>query len=189
MKKELREKIMNARLEQDEGEFLLKSKAIIDQIKGMEAFRQANTIMMYLDFRKEVKTEELVRCCLQEGKEVAVPVTVVRERQLIPSVIKHYPDDITSGTWGIPEPKADCLRPVEPELIDLVIVPGVAYDVACNRLGYGGGFYDRFLRRTRQDAIFIAPAFELQILENVYPEAHDYPVHYIITEKRIISRK
>jgi 5-formyltetrahydrofolate cyclo-ligase len=63
----------------------------------------------------------------------------------------------------------------------------VAFDVQGNRLGYGGGFYDRFLRTVKPGTTLVALAFELQIKEEVYPEAHDYPMHWIITEKRLIK--
>jgi 5-formyltetrahydrofolate cyclo-ligase len=63
----------------------------------------------------------------------------------------------------------------------------VAFDTAGNRLGYGGGFYDRFLPRTRRDTVFLSPAFELQVRPNVYPGKHDIPIHLLVTEDRVLD--
>lgn len=74
-----------------------------------------------------------------------------------------------------------------PPEIDLVVVSGVAFDQKGNRLGYGGGFYDRFLRRLKPGTTMVGLAFELQIKEEVYPEDHDYPIDWVITENRIVK--
>lgn len=187
MKKQLRKEIIAARMAQADEAVTEKSTRITEKVIGLPEFRNAGLIMMYLDFRNEVATGGLIRYCLENGKRVVVPVTDTKNIRLIPSEVLNFPDDLTAGTWGILEPKAGCLRPVDPSEIDLVIVPGVSFDKRGNRLGYGGGFYDRFLRLTGEDTVFVALAFELQVREDVYPEEHDYPVHYVITENRVIK--
>ena len=142
--------------------------------------------MTYVAFNNEVETKGLIKYSLAQGKRVFVPVTRNKERLLIPSQVFKFPDDLQPGTWGILEPKSDCFRPQEPSEIDLVVVPGVAFDEECNRLGYGGGFYDRFLNQLSNECTFIAVAFELQIRDNVYHQAHDQPVHVVITEDQVI---
>lgn len=187
MKKALRKEIIAARMNQPDEVVAEKSARIAEKVKSLPEFAKAGLVMFYLDFRKEVATGELIRYCLDNGKRVVIPITDSKNIRLIPSELKDYPGDLTSGTWGILEPKPDRVRPVEPSELDFVIVPGVSFDDKGNRLGYGGGFYDRFLRQTRPDTVFAALAFELQIRDNVYPEAHDYPVHYVITEDRTIK--
>lgn len=189
MKKQLRKDIIAARMAQSPEEIAEKSARIAEKVKSLPEFQKAGLIMFYLDFRNEVATGELISYCLANGKRVVIPITDTKNIRLIPSELKDYPGDLTSGTWGILEPKPECVRPVEPTEIDLVIVPGVSFDVKGNRLGYGGGFYDRFLRQTREDTVFAALAFELQIRDDVYPEEHDYPVHYVITEERLAKCK
>ncbi len=189
MKKQLRKEIIAARMSQPDDVVAEKSARIARKVKDLPEFQKAGLIMFYLDFRKEVATGELIKYCLESGKRVVIPITDAKNIRLIPSEIQDFPGDLTSGTWGILEPKPECVRPVAPVEIDFVIVPGVSFDVHGNRLGYGGGFYDRFLRQTRPDTVFAALAFELQVRDNVWPEAHDYPVHYVITEDRLIKCK
>ncbi|WP_334302803.1 5-formyltetrahydrofolate cyclo-ligase [Romboutsia hominis] len=85
------------------------------------------------------------------------------------------------------EPKPECSPEVEVKDIDVVIVPAVAYDKDCYRLGYGGGFYDRFIERLREDAITVGIAFDLQIFDSVPKEDHDAQLDYIITESQILT--
>ncbi len=164
-----------------------KSMIIIDKIMSSDPYRKAKSLMVYADFRNEVRTGGLIIRALEAGKKVSVPITDVREKKLTPSRLLAYPDDLAPGAWGIPEPRPGCVRPVDPGELDLVVVPGVAFDARGNRLGYGGGFYDRFLPRTRPGAVYIAPAFEVQLVEDVFPGPHDVPVHIVVTEKRIIT--
>lgn len=186
-KKELRKNILAARMAQSDKEVTAKSRQVLQKLKSLPEFEQAGVIMFYLDFRKEVQTGELISECLANGKRVVIPITDRANTALIPSELKEFPGDLTSGTWGILEPKADRVRPVEPGEINFVVVPGVSFDPKGNRLGYGGGFYDRFLLRTKPGATFAALAFEMQIKDDVHPEEHDHPVHYVITEERLMD--
>ena len=187
LKKQLRKEIMTTRMGQQDDMVRFKSEQIALKVRSLPEFMKAKTIMFYIDFRKEVITGDLISYSLANGKRALVPITDTKNIRLIPSELKDYPDDLTPGTWGIMEPKPDCVRPVDPAEIDLVIVPGVSFDVEGNRLGYGGGFYDRFLGQTRPDTVYVALAFELQMQDDVYPEAHDCPVHFVVTEERIIK--
>ncbi len=186
-KKELRKSMLANRMGQSDAEVAEKSRNIAERLRALPEFEQAGVVMFYLDFRKEVQTGALIADCLAKGKRVVIPITDQANTALIPSELKDFPGDLTSGTWGILEPKPDRVRPVDPQEIDLVVVPGVSFDPNGNRLGYGGGFYDRFLLRTKPDATFVALAFELQIMDDVYPEEHDHPVHYVITEDRVLG--
>jgi 5-formyltetrahydrofolate cyclo-ligase len=187
MKGELRKKILNFRRNMSEIEAMNKSTKIAETLFDIPEFKCSRVIMLYIDFRNEVKTGEIIKLLLSQGKRVVIPITDIKNTKLIPSEIKEYPNDLVPGTWGIMEPKEDCIRPIKIEEIDFVVVPGVAFDTLGNRLGYGGGFYDRFLPQTKNGAVFAALAFELQIRDEVYPEVHDQRVHYVITEDRLIK--
>ncbi|MFZ3170397.1 MAG: 5-formyltetrahydrofolate cyclo-ligase [Carboxydocellales bacterium] len=187
MKQQLRKDVLRERMALSPAEVSSRSSKICAQLMQMPQFNQARTVMFFIDFRNEVTTGEAIKAIIALGKRVVVPITDIPNRKLTPSQIVHFPEDLQSGAYGILEPKPECVRPVPPQEIDFVAVPGVAFDVQGNRLGYGGGFYDRFLRRVKPGATLVALAFELQIKEEVYPEAHDYPLHWIITEKRLIK--
>lgn len=183
---EIRKEILSARRELSPEFVELKSSIIIDKIMSSNAYKKSKSIMVYVDFNNEIQTGKLITGALAENKQVSVPITNVKERKLTPSRLTAYPNDLAPGVWGIPEPKPELICPVDPGDIDLVVVPGVSFDVRGNRLGYGAGFYDRFLPRTKSRTIFIAPCFEMQVLEDVFPDTHDVPVHFIYTEDRII---
>lgn len=189
LKSELRKDVLKARGALTSAEVAEKSARAVERLLAMDEYRQASTIMAYLDFRNEVQTGGLVAKAMAAGKRMAVPVTDIANRRLTPSLLMNFPGDLQPGAWGILEPKPESMRPLEPGELDLVIVPGVAFDTDGNRLGYGGGFYDRFLPRTRPDTVYVALAFELQIRPDVVPGPYDIPVHYLLTEDRLIRTK
>lgn len=188
-KGELRKYVLKLRSAMSPGEVAEKSEAIMGRLTALEEFLRAGSVMAYVDFRNEVQTGHLIKHCLAGGKRISVPITDIPNKALTPSEILAYPDDLTPGAWGILEPGPGCVRPLVSEELDIVIVPGVAFDLNGDRLGYGGGFYDRFLPRTKPGTVFLAPAFELQIRDNVYPGPYDCPVHIIVTEERVIRCK
>jgi len=186
-KSALRKAVLQERMALSSAEVTENSKLIINKVMAMKEYYRAKTVMMYLDFRNEVRTGTLVSRSMDDGKRVVVPATEKKDSVLIPSLIVDYPGDLQPGNWGILEPKPHCLRPVEPGDIDLVFVPGVAFDLRGNRLGYGGGYYDRFLAKLSSRSVFIALAFEMQVRRYVYPAVHDIAMHYLVTEKRLIK--
>jgi len=184
---EVRKGVLRARMSLAPAFVEEKSRIIIDKIISLDPYVRARSLMVYVDFRNEVQTAGLVLHALAAGKRVSVPITDVVGKKLTPSSLLSYPGDLAPGSWGILEPRPECVRPVEPGDLDLVVVPGVAFDPGGNRLGYGGGFYDRFLPRTRPGTVYLAPAFEVQLVEDVFPGPHDVPVHIIVTEERTIT--
>lgn len=186
---EVRQGVLAARMALSPRLVKEKSRAVMDRVMSLEAYLKAKSLMVYVDFRNEVQTGGLIVRSLAAGKIVSVPITDVRGKKLIPSRLESYPGDLAPGAWGIMEPRPECVRPLDPGELDLVIVPGVAFDAKGNRLGYGGGFYDRFLPRTRPGTVYIAPAFEVQVVDDVFPGPHDVPVHVIVTEERTIFLK
>ncbi|MBE3585333.1 MAG: 5-formyltetrahydrofolate cyclo-ligase [Thermoanaerobacter sp.] len=185
-KSELRKDVLKVRGSLSPEEVAARSRRIMERLTSLEEYHRAKTLMAYVDFRNEVKTGDLIVESMARGKRVAVPLTDVAGKRLVPSLLLDFPGDLAPGTWGILEPRPECLRPLEPQELDLVVVPGVAFDLQGNRLGYGGGFYDRFLPRTRPDTVWLAPAFEVQLVPAVYHGPHDCPVHILVTEERVV---
>lgn len=184
-KAELREKMIARRLSMEVPEVEAKSREIIGRIMGLKAFEEAGLIFSYVAFRHEVETRGLIEAALAAGKRVAVPLVDKANRRLLALEITGW-EDLAPGIWGIPEPKLEAGRVLAPTAIDLVIVPGLAFDRAGNRLGYGGGYYDRFLPTLRPGAHTVAPAYSFQVVEALPTGPTDVPVQCVVTEEEVI---
>ena len=145
-----------------------------------------NAVMVYLSMKSEVETHELVESLLNQGKQVIAPVVDTKSGQLITRRIQNLEKDLVRHRYGMLEPNVTC--PIfPPDQLQLILVPGIAFDMNGYRLGYGKGFYDRFLP-TCPDAITIGVAFETQLVEDTYPQPWDIPVKHIFTEKGQIRK-
>ncbi len=186
-KKELRKKVQELRdaLPLEKREEL--SARISENLWSVPEFAVAKTVLFFISFRSEVNTLPMIERALAEGKRVCVPCTEMEEKSMVASRLHDLEKDLRLGNYNILEPRRECLDPVPPEEIDIVLMPGVAFDLTGGRLGYGGGYYDRFLERCRPRCRLIALAFELQIVEHVPCADHDHHIHKIVTEKRVID--
>lgn len=182
MKKDFRKQVIESRKNKDSEFISINSQIITEKLLSMDCIQQASTIMLYLDFNNEVKTDQLITKLISLRKTVTSPVTIKDERKLIPYEIINLKEGINIGTYGIREPNKDLSNEIDVKNIDVLIVPAVAYDKNCYRLGYGGGYYDRFIERLRDDAITIGIAFDLQLFDSIPKEEHDAQLNYIITE-------
>lgn len=146
-------------------------------------YKNSKIIFTYFHFDREVKTDLIIKKSFENNKIICLPYIDWKKRILIPSQINSI-DEIEMNK-KIPVPKF--LREVKREIIDLVIVPGVAFDIYKNRIGMGGGFYDRFLKNLSENVLKVALSFEFQILKEKLPVSEcDVKVDLIITEERII---
>lgn len=161
------------------------SRRIADNVESMDAFRNATTVMAYWPFRNEVDTSLLVRAALENGKRVILPRTIKSERRLATHIVTDIDRDLKPGAYGIMEPLPELPEAAANE-IEFVVVPGLVFDRAGNRIGYGGGYYDRFLPQLHR-AAKVAVAFDLQLVKRVPAESMDRPVDYIVTEKEVID--
>lgn len=189
MKKQIREDILKARISLDRQQVNMKSKIICDKIQQFPGFQNGHTVMAYLPFRNEVDVTPLFDYLWDRKKRVVIPVCETKNIALIPSELRDMEEDLQPGTWGILEPKADKLRPIQPRDIDCIIIPGVAFDPSCNRLGYGGGYYDRFLPLLKEKTPKVAVAFDLQIVSSLVPGIYDIPMDAVITEGKEYYRR
>jgi 5-formyltetrahydrofolate cyclo-ligase len=188
-KSPLRKRVLSLRRLQSPQVIARKSDEIRRKLLGMREFSEAGTILFYLALADEVQTRKMIEYSLKLGKIVAVPLIDSQNKQILISELKDPEKELESGTLGILQPKKNFYRPLKVEQLDLVIVPGVAFDKRGNRLGFGKGFYDRFLRKAPDRTKSIALAFELQLVDDIQPQSHDVAVNYIITEKGIIEGK
>ena len=160
------------------------SAAVCARAAGLPELVSASTVLLFASFRSEVDTAPLLAWSLEHGKTACLP-RVLGPQKLTAYRIESPADDLVPGAWGIPEPRKG-LDAVAPEALDAVIVPGSAFDASGHRCGYGGGFYDSYLPRTRPGTPWVALAFEAQLVDELPCEAHDLAVTVIVTEKRVI---
>ncbi|WP_409344158.1 5-formyltetrahydrofolate cyclo-ligase [Paenibacillus sp. MBLB4367] len=142
-------------------------------------------LMTYVPFRSEVDVSPLIEWCWQQGVVVAAPRSLTDRRLLQLHAISDWPS-LESGAYGIREPRESCPLLSHNE-ISCVIVPGIAFDEQLGRLGYGGGYYDRFfegLAGKRPQPLKLAPAFDIQIVTEAPMDAHDIRVDRVVTETR-----
>lgn len=183
-KKEIRAEVKKRRREADEETLHEKSLQILERFRQLSAYKDASLLLAYVDAKREVETRLLMRCAWDDGKKVAAP-------RVDGDGIMHFYylrslKDLEPGAFGIMEPQADC-RICEPEE-GLLLMPGVAFDEQGHRVGYGGGYYDRYLEK-HPHLIHIALAFEFQIFPEVPSEKHDICPDLIVTENRILGGK
>jgi 5-formyltetrahydrofolate cyclo-ligase len=144
----------------------------------------AGTVMLFASFRSELDTAPLADWVLQAGKTLCLP-RILGPRRMAAFRVTDRAADLEPGKWDIPEPR-EGLDEVAPEAIDLVFVPGSAFDERGGRCGYGGGFYDNLLPRTRPGTPWVALTFEVQLVPDIDCEPHDLPMTAIVTERRVI---
>ncbi len=183
----LRNKILGARDLQSACERQEKSSFAIQNFWSLPEMKHWSTLFIYVNFRSELETLELIYQCLSQGKRVAVPLVDASTVRMIPLLIKDPEKDLVPGYYGIPEPDPQKSLRVAPREIDAAVIPGSVFDIQGGRLGYGGGYYDRFLVNDAPQAKRIGLAFEMQVVEKVPVEPHDQPLDILITEKRIVN--
>ena len=162
-----------------------KSARIFEELQSLGVFEPCQTIMTYLNFRDEVETTPIAEKILQDGKRLVIPFC--QRREIVPCAITDLVKDVQLSKFGIREPLPDRLEPVSPEEIDLVLVPGLAFDYHGHRIGFGAGYYDRFLPRLRRDTVIIGIAFACQLFDNLPWEEYDYKLPLLVTENGVIN--
>jgi len=187
MKSTIRTSLISQRNKMPFPEIIQKSALIKERLFGLEEFQRSHTILFYVSYGSEVATHEMIQACLASGKKVVVPCTDAKNRKLSLSELQRW-EDLGAGAYHIQEPRVECRCEVSLDAVDLIIVPGIAFDLAGHRIGHGMGYYDRLLSKNIK-ATKIALAFELQLVEKIPAEYHDVSVDMIITERRIIHTK
>lgn len=183
MKKTIRNEIKAALRELPADDIGHKSKIIAARICTSKEFDEAETIMLYLPFAGEVQTLDIARRAWAEGKTICVP-TSPTNRKMQPIIIND--DEAFSHEHSLRSPVG---KAVDISQINLIVVPALAYDKKCNRLGRGGGFYDRFLADDKLKAFLIGAAFCEQIRDILPIDKEDKPVDRVCTDTEIIERE
>ncbi len=175
-KKALRRAIGEKKRAMSESEIEQASGRLTEKFLNSDYYRDCRSIYAYLSYNQEVHTDALIRRAIQDGKRVAVPKVYGTEMRFL---WLDNPDAVAPGAYNIPEPIAD--EPVADDKTALVLMPGLAFDPQGHRLGYGGGFYDRFLAKETEHPL-IALCYGFQLFEHLDTEAHDIPVDCVIAD-------
>ena len=173
-KQELRKSNRTQKRAMTTAQIVSASARLGDKFRACELYKNAKTIYGYLPYNQEVRTTPMLEQALRDGKKVAVPKCYGDEMKFL------YLDDLAlveKGYAGIPEPIAD--EPVADDETALVLMPGLAFDPQGHRIGYGGGFYDKFLSREPNHPT-LALCYDFQMLPKLETEEHDIPVDYVI---------
>lgn len=162
-----------------------KDSLIKEQLFSLAEFQQAPVLFFFSSFRSEVSTSAQIAEALSLGKRVILPSVDSLNKELRLYEIKQL-SELSAGYMGIPEPAVAEERERDINDVTLVIMPGAAFDPKGNRLGYGGGYYDRLLSRLRRRIPLVALAYEEQLVDSLPSGPHDIRVHMIVTDQRVI---
>jgi 5-formyltetrahydrofolate cyclo-ligase len=158
---------------------------IFNSLIKSEWYKKANTIFAFVSFKSETDTHKIIKYAIHDGKTICVPRIKSKQKGIEIFKIDNF-DQLEKGYFGILEPIESCLA-VESKDIDLILMPGVAFDRQGGRLGYGAGFYDRFLSKINRSVDKIAVAYHFQVLDNIPMDEHDVRIDGIVTEEETIG--
>lgn len=174
----LRKKILQQRLSLNNDEVKIRSEKVIKNLLSLKEFQISKNVMIYYPFKNEVDVLILIK--LFKEKNFYFPAVNFEKKEI---EIKKYDKKFTKNKFGIYEPLGEVI--LNREIIDLVIVPGIVFDLKCHRLGYGGGYYDRFLKSSKK--ISCGVGYDFQTVDSLPTEENDVKLNYVVLENKIIK--
>lgn len=187
-KTELRKFMLNQRKLVDDVKKQKWDNQIFNKVINSEYYKKANTIFIFVSFKNEVDTHRLIEYALSDNKKICVPKVKLKEREMELYKINSF-NDLEVGYYNILEPIKGSPK-INVEDIDLILMPGLAFDKEGGRIGYGGGYYDKFLRKSKKNKTKkIAIAYAFQVLDKVPMNENDIKIDGIITNNNIFTNK
>lgn len=184
LKSRLRKEILRRRRSLTEADVQKKSLLIKEKLFSLKRFQDAKIVMFYASFEREVDTREMIKEASIMGKRIALPA-ISSGDGIKPYFIQDVSQDLYPGYFGIPEPRIKEKREVDLREIELIIVPGIVFDRRGYRIGFGRGYYDRFLNSFSCRPFCIGLGFEMQMIDNIPFEPYDARLDMVITDCRI----
>lgn len=184
-KKEIRNLILNKRNNLKLKEKSLKDESIFKTLIENDLYKTSKNIFIFINYGSEVETKKIINKAIQEGKKIYVPKTIKENKEMRAIEIKSL-KNLKEDKFGILEPE-NFEGEINKNELDLIIVPGAAFDRRGNRIGYGGGYYDRYFSDLEINIKKVALSYELQLVKNIVSEKYDIKVDFIITENEIIN--
>lgn len=184
----LREQARKARIAQKNKEEI--SLQIVSKFMALPEYQSATTVMFYVDAGSEVRTRKSLPDALASGKKIVVPYCIVETNELELFHLESM-EELVEGAYKILEPKEELRsqpgKRVDPATLDLVMVPGTAFDPRGGRMGQGKGYYDRLLANARADTPLVGIAFQCQLFPEIPVSAHDVFMDKVITEETVYT--
>jgi 5-formyltetrahydrofolate cyclo-ligase len=181
-KSEIRKAVLARREALGAHERAASSARITEKLLALDAYRRASCVMAYMSFGSEFDTAAFLADLLARGKKLVLPRIERERRALKPCFVSDPARDLAPGVWGILEPRPELCPEAAVAQVEFVLVPGVAFTERCERLGYGGGFYDAFIRALPHRPALVAAAFSVQIVPQLPLTERDRAVDLVVTE-------
>ena len=182
MKSEIRKQVLARRDQLGVAERRSLSERVTKRLLAFDAYQGARCVMAYASFGSEFETADFIADALARGKTLVLPRVERGSRILQLHQVRDPARQLVAGVWGISQPRADLCPLVPASQLEFVLVPGVAFTRHCERLGYGGGYYDAFIRSLVRQPLLVAAAFSIQILPALPVSERDQRVDCVITE-------
>ena len=160
-----------------------KNQSIIDHFLNSPLFLHSKNLMLYVSFGSEITTHQIIQSALKQGKKVSVPI-IQSKTTMIPARISTFPQGLSPDSYGILTPIQ--IIPTNPKALDLVLVPGLVFDRQGFRIGYGGGYYDRFLPQLNPQCKTVGLIHSDFLVPTLPTESHDIPISHLVTEEKVI---
>ncbi|SFC42129.1 5-formyltetrahydrofolate cyclo-ligase [Clostridium uliginosum] len=184
-KRELRKNILKIRREIDLKEKNEFDKIIENKFYESAFYKHSKNLFIYISYESEIETKDIIKKALKDGKNIYIPR--IEDDTKVMDVVKIVSlDNLVENKYGILEPAKDELA-VDPNEFDLIIMPGVAFDKTGGRMGYGAGYYDKYLKKIVKPVSKVAFAYDFQVINEVPIDSHDIPINYILTERENIE--
>ena len=184
-KKKVREEIIKKRKNLSSEIKKEYDELIFKKLIESDIYKKAKKIFTYVSFGSEIDTIKLIKYALNDNKDIYVPKTDKINKEMLAIKINSL-DNMSVDKWGILEPK-DVDKNEIGENFHLIIMPGIAFDRKGNRIGYGGGYYDKYLSKIKETSNKLVLAYDFQIVNNIENEPHDIKINYIITNNEFIK--
>ena len=163
-----------------------KSLTVTQRVFELDEFKQSKAVLCFLSLPHEVQTDSIIWESFRLGKEVFVPLVNDRQGVLQVARIPSLDVEFVVRKYGVREPAPEVREIVSPSFVDFVIVPGLAFDVYGNRIGYGSGYYDKLLNELSRDIVSIGVGYDFQILDLIPHSDTDKSVQFVITETKTL---
>lgn len=179
-KKLIRKQILKMRNELNKDIKRSMDAAIQKKFLNSSEYKKSKKIFIYISYKSEIDTKSIILRALKENKEIFVPTTDIKNKSMDAVKIKSF-DNLVEDIYGILEPSSEEVS-IDPNELDLIVVPGVAFDYKLSRLGYGAGYYDKYFKTiTNRETCKIALAYDFQIIDEVPVDKYDVPVDCVLT--------